>query len=89
MIALFRGKGISLKVGTGNVAGGATTNIVVPLGRVMPDTSYAVAASVEDANGELRLACIVARAVDSVTVRVQNVNTLTARNGTIHLLVQA
>lgn len=50
------------------------------------DLNYTAAAVVQEANGELTARAITARTEDSVTVLVANLNTLTARTGTLHVI---
>jgi hypothetical protein len=73
------------RAATGSIAGGATATVPVSFSG-FADTNYTASAEVEDSNGELQVRGITARTASSVTVRVANLNTLTARTGTVHLI---
>jgi hypothetical protein len=70
---------------TGSIAGGATGTVTISFSG-FADTSYTVAAEVEESNGDLQVRGVTARTSSSVTVRVANLNTLTSRTGTVHVL---
>lgn len=75
---------------TGAVAGGAFADVVVPLVPPFLDANYTVVAGVQEnvvagTNGAL-VRKVVAKAADSVTVRVSTVTALGAGDATIHVV---
>lgn len=82
-------RAVSVRQTTGSLAGSAVVNVVVVFPTALASTSYTVVASVEDASSDLRVLGVVSRTTADVTVRVQNVNTLTARTGSLHVIAFA
>jgi hypothetical protein len=78
-----------LRQTTGSIAGGADANVAINFPQAMTSTAYTVSATVENSDGDLTVRCVLSRMVNGVTVRVRNNNTLTARTGTVHVLVIA
>jgi hypothetical protein len=76
-----------LSTATGSVAGGATAEVTVALDRTMPDSSYTALTTVEGASGDLIASGVVTKTTTDVTVALRNLNTLTARSGTVRVLV--
>jgi hypothetical protein len=72
---------------TGTVAGGAITDVSVPLDRAQPDTNYTPVVSVEDGNAALTVRAVKAKTTTAVTVRVVNTDTLTGHSGTVRVAV--
>jgi hypothetical protein len=70
---------------TGSVAGGAAVTVTVSFA-TFADLAYTAAVAVEDGSGDLQVRSITARTASSVSVRVANLNTLSARTGTVHVL---
>lgn len=52
----------------------------------MPSADYTVNVALEDSTGDMRLIGVSSKTATQVVVRVQNVNAITARTGTLHLL---
>lgn len=73
---------------TGSVAASSLADVVVALAPAMPDLSYTVEASVEDAGANLEVLAVKARTVNSVTVTVANRDAGGAHTGTLHLLIR-
>jgi hypothetical protein len=70
---------------TGSIAGGAAATVTVSFGE-FADLDYTVAVAVEEGNGDLQVRSVTARTTSSVSARVANLNTLTSRTGTVHVL---
>jgi hypothetical protein len=76
----------SARVSTGSIGGGAAATVTASFGE-FADLDYTAVVVVEDSNGDLQVRSITARTASSVSVRVANLNSLSARTGTVHVLV--
>lgn len=77
------------RVSTGAIAGGASAEITVTWPTAFADANYTVTTSIVEGTAganTLRANKIVSKVAASILVRVENVDTLTARTGEIHAI---
>lgn len=70
---------------TGSIAAATTTTVTLTWATPFPSADYAVNATIEDSTGDMRNLGISSHTETQVVVRVQNLNALLARTGTLHL----
>ena len=71
---------------TGSIAVATTTTVTLTWATAMPSADYAVNVTLEDSTGDMRLIGVSSHTATQVVVRVQNMNAISARTGTLHLL---
>ena len=70
---------------TGAIAIATTSTVTLTWATAMPSADYVVNVTLEDSTGDMRQLGVSSKTATQVVVRVQNLNAIAARTGTLHM----